>query len=267
MKCPKCGYVSFDDVEACKGCGAALGTEDEAEPEERSPLQDALFGDADEKGVAAKEEQESEEKPFRGEGPEGEPAAKGLELPDMSIDYDPADEELSPPVPEGGREDEEGQGDDEDELPDELWLEESAGFLYRAGAFAVDAAVLCGVLLLFGAGAWMALSPEELGIGVFAAPGVIIAFYLLGLLVSIGYYTFFVGWSGRTPGKRLMRLDVRRNDGGPMTYSRAFLRWAGYLVSFTFAGLGFFWIIFDERKKGWHDYLSGTWVRDLRHEE
>ena len=66
--------------------------------------------------------------------------------------------------------------------------------------------------------------------------------------------------------RRLVRLDVRRTDGGPMSYTRAFLRWVGYLVSLTFAGLGFLWIFFDERKRGWHDYLSGTWVKNLRGE-
>ena len=189
----------------------------------------------------------------------------------MSIDYDPAQDDPAAALPEPGAAAEEDLGaahlDEADDLPDEIWLEESAGFLRRTAAFAVDALLLLGVLLLFGLGAWIALDPGEMGLGAFASAEVVIAFYLLGLLVSLGYYTFFVGLSGRTPGKEIMRLDVRRSDGGPMTYGRALLRWAGYLVSLTFAGLGFFWIIFDERKKGWHDYLSGTWVKDLRHEE
>ena len=24
MKCPKCGYVSFEDVDVCKGCGRVM---------------------------------------------------------------------------------------------------------------------------------------------------------------------------------------------------------------------------------------------------
>ena len=53
MKCPKCGYVSFDDVDVCKGCGAAIGTEETAEPEEPSPLQDELFAEDSQEGAGA----------------------------------------------------------------------------------------------------------------------------------------------------------------------------------------------------------------------
>lgn len=277
MKCPECGYVSFDEDATCKGCGAGPGSGETAATEEHSPLQDELFlqdsGDEGAPETVAKGEgpEAGDENTFRFEESADGSGEAPVALPEMHIDYDPAEEDLPPSPPaqseSAGGEDADGIIDDDTDLPDEIWLEESAGFLLRSAAFAVDALILTAVLALFGIGAFLALGPGESGLGVFAAAGVIVAFYLLSLLLSLGYYTFFVGWAGRTPGKRLLRLDVRRNDGGPMTYGRAFLRWAGYLVSFTFVGLGFFWVIFDERKKGWHDYLSGTWVKDLRHEE
>ena len=70
----------------------------------------------------------------------------------------------------------------------------------------------------------------------------------------------------RTVGKALLKLDIHRIDGGDMTCFRSFLRWVGYLLSLTALGLGFLWIAFDERRRGWHDYLSGTWVEDLNRE-
>jgi uncharacterized RDD family membrane protein YckC len=266
MKCQNCGYVSFDDVPTCKECGTAIEEGDRAEAEPASDLQNELFS-------PRLEEAGQEQVVTSGEEVQ-EPEQEAVELPDMHVDYDPAVEPEDDETPSGhGHEYAAGPDahteeiiDDDTELPDDLWLEESAGFLFRLGASAIDGFILAVILGIFGFGALVALGPGERGLSVFSDPGVFIAFYLLALLLSLGYFTFFLGWTGRSPGKVLLKLDVRRSDGAPMTYTRAFLRWAGYLVSLTFAGLGFFWVLFDERKRGWHDYLSGTWVKDLRHD-
>jgi len=34
----------------------------------------------------------------------------------------------------------------------------------------------------------------------------------------------------------------------------------GYFIAFLPVGLGFFWIIWDKRKQGWHDKIAGTVV-------
>ncbi len=310
MKCQKCGYVSFDDLSECKKCGARLGTADESSGEEQlTRLQEELFsldqGEEDtveeERPPAVREGQAEESLLLEREEPSAEndgdftlATAEAEEvplgLPSLSVDLDPAENE--PPEEEddaGGEEEQwpEDQGeeetalpaepvrseaiiDDETRLPEELWIEEGAGFFPRLLALAVDGLILAGVLSLFFLGALAALSTGGYGWSYVKTPEGIYAlsvpFYLLGLLVSLGYFTFFIGWAARTPGKALLALDVRRTDGGTMTYSRAFLRWVGYLVSITFAGLGFLWVFFDERKRGWHDYLSGTWVKNLRHE-
>lgn len=274
MKCQNCGYVSFDDVPACQECGTAIQDGDRAEAEPASDLQNELFSppleeDGQEQVVTSGDDGGT----FTVNGEEvPEPEKEAVELPDMHIDYDPAVEPEDDETPSGHGHEYAADAhaeeiiDDDTELPDDLWLEESAGFLFRLGAAAIDGCILAVILGIFGFGALVALGPGEYGLSVFGDPGVFIAFYLLALLLSLGYFTFFLGWAGRTPGKALLQLDVRRSDGAPMTYTRAFLRWAGYLVSLTFAGLGFFWVLFDERKRGWHDYLSGTWVKDLRHD-
>ena len=278
MKCQSCGYVSFDDVPTCKECGAPIedggGAETETEPS--SDLQNELFSLRLEGGEQEEEETSGDDdSAFSFTGEEAQETEKeAVELPEMHIDYDPAAEPDGDESPDGDWHEpgadkgaqSEAIFDDDTELPDDLWLEESAGFLFRLGAFAIDGFVLAVILGIFALGALVALGPGEYGLSAFSAPGVFIAFYLLALLLSLGYITFFLGWSGRTPGKALLKLDVRRSDGAPMTYTRGFLRWAGYLVSLTFAGIGFLWVLFDERKRGWHDYLSGTWVKDLRHD-
>jgi uncharacterized RDD family membrane protein YckC len=288
MKCPACGYVSFDDLEKCRKCGGSLLSLDrEPEEENVSLLQKELFSRSlDEEKLA---EGEADDSPVMGDGADEEEVQPALSSEDSELlvdqesavsvtaSADPppkespgfpaAEEEIPSTVPPG-------QPvpiiDDESEIPEDLWVEEGAGFLARLQALAIDLAILGGVLLLFLVAAILILSTNGYGWTRLKTPegvaALFLPFYLLGLFLSLSYFTFFLGWNGRTPGKALLKLDVRRTDGGEMTYTRGFLRGVGYLVSLTFAGLGFFWIVFDERKRGWHDYLSGTWVKDLKNE-
>ena len=57
-----------------------------------------------------------------------------------------------------------------------------------------------------------------------------------------------------------MDLQVMQASGDAMTPGVAFLRWVGYLVSLLFFGLGYFWVIVDPRKQGWHDKIAATVV-------
>lgn len=352
MKCKKCGYVSFDNLESCKNCGLSFAFDEEeaVAGSETGRLQDELFSLKPEDGDSTREEAAAVSPSLEGEksgttpgaqesAPEGIDADREMEeepalyldeepvppavvraeeltletsdvdgtagervpaawevaeereeavpdevvLPKLEIDFDPAavtgaseeeplgedalfqEEEI---IAGGGDDEREEIIDDETALPEDLWIEEGAGFVPRLGAFAIDAGAISGVLGLFFLGALGALGNFGHGWSYLRTPAGIgalfVPFYLLGLCVSMCYYTFFGGWTGRTPGKVLMGLDIQRTDGGEMTYTRAFLRWVGYLVSITFAGLGFLWIVIDERKRGWHDYLSGTWVKNKR---
>jgi uncharacterized RDD family membrane protein YckC len=287
MKCPACGYVSFDDLEECKKCGGPLHSLDrEPEKENVSLLQEELFSPRlDEETLA---EEEAGASPVMGDGlddEEEQPAPSGEDndfFPDQdspvsvtaSADrpatgeppgFPAAEEEIPATVPPAGPM---PIIDDDSEIPEDLWVEEGAGFFTRLQALAVDLSILGGVLLLFLFSALLVLSTSGYGWTKLKTPegvsALFLPFYLLGLFLSLSYFTFFLGRNGRTPGKALLKLDVRRTDGGEMTYTRGFLRGVGYLVSLTFAGLGFLWIVFDERKRGWHDYLSGTWVKDLK---
>ncbi len=80
-------------------------------------------------------------------------------------------------------------------------------------------------------------------------------------LVSVGGY--FVGfWSlvGRTPGMRLMRLEVRAADGGDVGFARASLRFVGLVVAAIPLGLGFLLTLVDDRRQGLQDKIGGTVV-------
>lgn len=88
----------------------------------------------------------------------------------------------------------------------------------------------------------------------------LIGHVILGLVIGMTYFTWFHGSVGQTPGKVLLKLKVIRTTGKNLNYGRAFLRFAGYIVSAIFLFLGFIWAAFDGRKQGWHDKLAGTVV-------
>jgi len=87
-----------------------------------------------------------------------------------------------------------------------------------------------------------------------------IAYYLLVTLLNMFYFTYFHGITGQTPGKMALGLRVVRTSGNDMTWGIAFLRWIGYVVSKLAVYLGFIWIAFHPRKRGWHDMIAGTCV-------
>jgi len=65
---------------------------------------------------------------------------------------------------------------------------------------------------------------------------------------------------GATIGDILFKLQVVRADGRDIDWTTAIVRSLGCFLSFIVAGLGFFWIAFDENKQAWHDKIAGTLV-------
>jgi uncharacterized RDD family membrane protein YckC len=65
---------------------------------------------------------------------------------------------------------------------------------------------------------------------------------------------------GATVGGIIFDLHVIRVDGRPMDWSTAGLRALSCFLSLAVAGLGFFWIAFDDNKQGWHDKIANTVV-------
>jgi uncharacterized RDD family membrane protein YckC len=145
-----------------------------------------------------------------------------------------------------------------------------AGFWRRLVAYLIDNTIICiifFVLFLIGVMAFFigAASGEESGwIADLADPtrisAAMIFIWVFFLLLTIAYFTYFHGATGRTPGKMLLGLQVIGEDGTPIGFGAAFLRAVGYLVSGVILNLGFIWAAFDKRKQGWHDKIAGTVV-------
>ena len=86
--------------------------------------------------------------------------------------------------------------------------------------------------------------------------------YGLAQLVGLGYAIYFEGSpSGQTIGKKVMNIRiVDANNGGPIGYGRAFVRWIGKIISAIPCALGFFWMLWDPNKQTWHDKMANSVV-------
>lgn len=90
---------------------------------------------------------------------------------------------------------------------------------------------------------------------------------ILGLLVSLVYYNGkWVQTSGQTFGKMMLGIRIISKDGSPLTTGKLLLRYLGYIISSLFASLGFIWVAFDKKRRGWHDMIAGTYVVSIMHE-
>jgi uncharacterized RDD family membrane protein YckC len=142
-----------------------------------------------------------------------------------------------------------------------------AGFFSRFEAFVIDLVILAVVQLV--ASAFIQTIIRFFGLTNFltslksllANPDVELGSgtALMGLFV-IAYFTFFWTLVGFTPGKALLGLKVVRKDGKNLSFFRSLLRFFCYWISAIPLFLGFFWVLWDPKRKGWHDKIAGTQV-------
>jgi uncharacterized RDD family membrane protein YckC len=128
-----------------------------------------------------------------------------------------------------------------------------AGFFRRLFAFTLDWVILSIMADIvrfaykFGGGSRGSRLSVDVAMGLSA-----ILFFL--------YFTLLTAEGGQTLGKRVMGIRVVRTDGANLSYTRAFIRSFGYIISSFFFCLGFLWAIWDRKKQAWHDKIAGTMV-------
>lgn len=87
----------------------------------------------------------------------------------------------------------------------------------------------------------------------------------LGLGWGIVYFSLLPAFgSGRTLGKRLMRLRIVELSGQPLTPLRALKRYGGYAAGIATGGLGFVQALWDPNRQCLHDKAAHTVVLDER---
>ncbi len=158
--------------------------------------------------------------------------------------------------------------DRDDEVPERYWAPEIAGLGRRALAFVADQSILAVLLGLFFLGTYSALRLDgfavDLFLGTESLQASALPFTLLAALLSLAYSVFFHWFTGRTPGKALAGIEVRTGDGSAVSWGRATLRWLAAALGLACAGLGIFWVLFEPRRRGWADLISGTVVARRR---
>ncbi len=82
----------------------------------------------------------------------------------------------------------------------------------------------------------------------------------LHLLLLAAYGAVMWKLRGSTVGGIVFDLHVVRLDGRAVDWETAIFRALGCFLSLAVAGLGFFWIAFDDAKQAWHDKIAGTVV-------
>ena len=85
---------------------------------------------------------------------------------------------------------------------------------------------------------------------------------LFAVIIAVAYYVYFIGSRGQTPGKMALKIKVIKVDTQQAPgYLNAFLREAvGKFLSAIVLFLGYFWMLWDEKKQTWHDKIVNTIV-------
>ncbi|MBE9098499.1 RDD family protein [Vacuolonema iberomarrocanum] len=85
-------------------------------------------------------------------------------------------------------------------------------------------------------------------------------FLIFNFSIFVGYFVFFeVRWQGQTPGKRLAKIRVVRDDGRPVGLNQAVLRSLLRPVDDVFF-IGLFFILLNKQEKRIGDLVAGTLV-------
>jgi uncharacterized RDD family membrane protein YckC len=146
-----------------------------------------------------------------------------------------------------------------------------AGFLRRMAAWLIDTVLLTiglvVVTLFVGIFAFIGVlssgqDPSSVGLNVGIELGLLVIAFVLAWLYYAGLESS--AWRG-TIGKRLIRLVVTDQYGRRITFGRATGRYFGKIVSALTVLVGYFMVIFTERRQGLHDLMAGTLVVRQEH--
>lgn len=134
----------------------------------------------------------------------------------------------------------------------------SAGFFVRASAFIIDL-LLTGLVTSF-----IRIIAFFIRIATGAKLTNILFNYdvvdIICYIISAAYFVLFTGFTGSTIGKKAMKLQVVKKDGGPLSFFDALYRETigRYLTSILF--VGYIVAACDPEKRGFHDMLADTRV-------
>lgn len=149
----------------------------------------------------------------------------------------------------------------------------------RLGAFCIDAvapAVACVIMsITLGIIAATQAMYYQTPYGYYGyntgTPAGAVAAFLISIIVLIAYAVvqIVLFTKSQTLGKMALGLQVvSSTNGEPIGFWKMLLReWIVKQASAVVWGLGFIWILIDEKSRGWHDKILDTYVVDLKESE
>jgi uncharacterized RDD family membrane protein YckC len=149
-----------------------------------------------------------------------------------------------------------------------------AGFISRAIAFILDLLVMLTIQSVIVFLARLILNflgipfVQEVAVqdnqAQVSRPVIVLITWIVAFLSSITFFGLYAAicWTliDRTIGQAFLGLRVLRPTGDSISFWRAIKRAIGYLLAILPFFLGFFWILVDDRRQGWHDKLADTVV-------
>jgi uncharacterized RDD family membrane protein YckC len=252
MKCPKCGFVSFDDLIQCKKCGAQL--KDKKVPDgsfsaqpatpQQVPIADTVHNFPPNWHATIKNIKKELE------AIEGSAVDRQSHLKDASGMAN--EHEAQPPVVETST------------VSFPPAAEVRGGFLLRMLAYMIDCIILYAITLTLLLAGFIFLRSGTIDIGqtdTAVLLRLLVAPYMIAsTIIEAFYFTYCFAVTGQTIGKWICGLRVVNARGELLGFKKAFFRWLGYLVSRFFLYAGFIWVAFSSEKRGWHDTIAGSYV-------
>ena len=132
-----------------------------------------------------------------------------------------------------------------------------AGLATRSVAAGIDLA------LLFAAYSLISSVLASLASAIFGQHLSLVAVIILGLLgvaVGGGFFAVFWALAGQTPGMRFLSIRLMHNGSSEITARCAVRRVLALILALLPLGLGYFAMLRDPHRRGWHDRLTGTEV-------
>ena len=251
MKCPKCGFNSFDFLEKCKKCGSSTGANPENDALYKSYELSKRYAEAKTKKPVEDELKEMEEVAVK-RAEEEEMIKNEAEVLSLNYDTDSSNHALTPETDPTVVYENEARNTDR--VKSDL-----ADISSRAISLLIDLLVIFSITaLVLSTGIYIAT--DNLKFDTHYSLNFIAAIFFLLMIVCSSYFVFLEGYGGKTIGKMVMGIKVIGDDGGSIDIVKAFTRWAFSFSSALFFFIGFLWVLFDTKSQTWHDKIAGTLV-------
>lgn len=82
----------------------------------------------------------------------------------------------------------------------------------------------------------------------------------LSFLVGLAYSVWMLTNYQATIGMMVLKIKILKENGSKVGYQDAVLRYFASILSGVALGIGYFWMLGNDKKQTWHDILAKTVV-------